>query len=87
MTILFSGSKKKNLTNLNGKPPHVANRGGVAYNKPRPPTSEKDPQKEEKLRAAEILFFQGYLTDNRADRLHAHRSRHKAAVGVFSLRG
>jgi len=53
----------------------------------KPPTSEKDPQKEEKLRAAEILFFQGYLTDNRADRLHAHRSRHKAAVGVFSLRG
>ena len=53
----------------------------------KPPTSEKDPQKEEKLRAAEILFFQGSLTENRADRLHAHRSRYKAAVGIFSLKG
>ena len=37
----------------------------------------------EKPRAAEILFFQGYLTEARADRLHAHKSHYKARRAVY----
>ena len=57
--VMGAFSMSDGFQNGTGKPPHVANRGGVAYNKPKPPTSEKDPRKEEKLTEHIVMSGQG----------------------------
>ena len=50
-------------------------------------THDRKTLEKEKARAADTLFFQGYLTEKRADRLHAHRSHYKARRAFFILQG
>ena len=86
----FKAQKKPNITNITNIFKQRTKKSKIfvrAIINMKPPTSEKRPTKRRKAQGGRNSFFQGSQAENRADRLQAHRSPSKAAVGAFILRG